>query len=85
MTRGEKSWGEGKGEGQKRGRFPFCGAIVVLFSLQPLERFPSYQLEGMQALRGILSIFFFSFFFGWCFEIVGRWKEMFLERVFRCF
>lgn len=63
MTRGEKSWGEGKGEGQKRGRFPFCRAIVVLFSLQPLERFPSYQLEGMQALRGILSIFFFFFFF----------------------
>lgn len=70
VKRGEKSWGEGKGEGQKRGRFPFCGAIVALFSLQPLERFPSYQLDGCKHLGEFFSTFFL--FFGWRFEIVSR-------------
>lgn len=61
VKRGEKSWGEGKGEGQKRGRFPFCGAIVALFSLQPLERFPSYQLDGCKHLGEFFSTFFLFF------------------------
>lgn len=61
VKRGEKSWGEGKGEGEKQGRFPFCGAIVALFSLQPLERFPSYQLDGCKHLGEFFSTFFLFF------------------------
>lgn len=64
MARGEKKLGRGKGRRAKtEGVFPFCGAIVALFSLQPLQRFPFVSIRGIRALGGILFRFFFFLFF----------------------
>lgn len=81
----KRGWGE-RGEG-KNGEIPFpCGAIVALFSLQSLERFPSYQLEGCKHLREFFSIFFFFFFLRVLKHLV-RWNQTFgacIFGVFRC-
>lgn len=69
----KKSWGEGRGEGQKPREFSLSAVQSSLcFLCNPLNVFLSYQLEEFKHLGEFFFDFSFFFFFGRCFEIVGR-------------